>query len=235
VTGPGAGQPDRLGQYAGFVTRFVAFVIDYFLSVGIFLLVLGAASFAASVLTGGPIHFSRQSPVVLAIYVVWVLFYFGYCWGVSGKTPGAAVLGVQVIGAEGGAAGPRRAFLRTIAFPFSFLLLGLGFLGILTGQHRRALHDVVGGTVVVYAWSARAARLRFLARNLASPAPGTGPGLPGRDAPQQLIDDPGGEAGLRGRDVVLAPGHNGAGQGQHGDLDVGVGSQLAGGDATAEH
>jgi uncharacterized RDD family membrane protein YckC len=54
--------------------------------------------------------------------------------------------------------------VRTLAFPLSFLLLGLGFAGILLGRDRRALHDSIAGTAVVYAWDARAARLRFLAR-----------------------------------------------------------------------
>ncbi len=42
--------------------------------------------------------------------------------------------------------------------------LGLGFLGILFGRVRRALHDSIAGTAVVYTWDARAARLRSLAR-----------------------------------------------------------------------
>ena len=28
-------------------------------------------------------------------------------------------------------------------------------------RHRRALHDVIAGTAVIYSWDARAARLRF--------------------------------------------------------------------------
>jgi hypothetical protein len=44
------------------------------------------------------------------------------------------------------------------------MTLGLGFLPIVTGRHRRALHDAIAGTAVVYSWDARAARLRFLAR-----------------------------------------------------------------------
>jgi len=46
------------------------------------------------------------------------------------------------------------------ALPF----LGLGFVGILMGNRRRALHDVIAGTAVIYSWDARAARLRFLSR-----------------------------------------------------------------------
>mgnify|MGYP000216910185 CR=1 FL=1 len=32
------------------------------------------------------------------------------------------------------------------------------------GRHRRALHDKIAGTAVVYSWDARGARWRFLAR-----------------------------------------------------------------------
>jgi uncharacterized RDD family membrane protein YckC len=58
----------------------------------------------------------------------------------------------------------RNAVLRTLALPLSFLTLGIGFIPIITGRHRRALHDRIAGTAVVYSWDARAARLRFLAR-----------------------------------------------------------------------
>jgi hypothetical protein len=57
-----------------------------------------------------------------------------------------------------------RAVVRTLALPLSFLFLRLGFAGILLGDRRRALHDVIAGTAVIYSWDARAARLRFLSR-----------------------------------------------------------------------
>jgi uncharacterized RDD family membrane protein YckC len=50
------------------------------------------------------------------------------------------------------------------AVTVSFLLFGLGFVGIVVQRERRALYDLIAGTAVVYAWDARAARLRFLAR-----------------------------------------------------------------------
>jgi len=58
--------------------------------------------------------------------------------------------------------------VRALAFPLSIALFGLGFAGILIQREHRALHDLIAGTAVVYAWDARAARLRFLAR--ASPS-----------------------------------------------------------------
>ena len=57
-----------------------------------------------------------------------------------------------------------RAVVRTLAFPLSVLFLALGFTGILLGGRRRARHDVIAGTAVIYSWDARAARLRFLSR-----------------------------------------------------------------------
>jgi hypothetical protein len=54
--------------------------------------------------------------------------------------------------------------VRSLTFPLGFLTLGLGFLGILVQREHRALYDLIAGTAVVYAWDARAARLRFLAR-----------------------------------------------------------------------
>jgi AcrR family transcriptional regulator len=60
-------------------------------------------------------------------------------------------------------------------FPLSFLLFGLGFLGILVQREHRALHDLIAGSAVVYAWDARAARLRFLALQAELPASGSAP------------------------------------------------------------
>ncbi len=59
-------------------------------------------------------------------------------------------------------------------FSLSFLLMGAGFLGILVQREHRALHDLIAGTAVIYAWDARAARLRFLARQADIGATGSG-------------------------------------------------------------
>jgi uncharacterized RDD family membrane protein YckC len=75
-----------------------------------------------------------------------------------------ALVGVRVIRDDGTDASGRQAVVRTLALPLSFLLFGLGFAGILLGGRRRALHDVIAGTAVIYSWDARAARLRFLSR-----------------------------------------------------------------------
>ena len=75
-----------------------------------------------------------------------------------------ATLGVQVVATDGDPIGAAPGGIRTLTLPLSFLLFGLGFLGILLNRERHALHDRFAKTVVVYSWDARAARLRWLAR-----------------------------------------------------------------------
>lgn len=169
AAGPVASQ----GQYAGSVSRFLAYAIDIAASSAVFALALAAISYVASVVTGRQISWSKDSVVVAIIFVAWEFFYFGYSWAASGKTFGMAVLGVRVVRADGTVLDPPHAVLRALVFPFSFLLFGLGFAGILVQREHRALHDLIAGTAVVYAWDARAARLRFLAREA---EPGTRPG-----------------------------------------------------------
>ncbi len=152
------------GHHAGFASRFIAFLFDCVISIAVFELTLGAASFAASVLTGQSIHWSRGNVWVVITFFAWEFFYYAYSWTASGKTPGMWLLGVQVVGQDGSRAGTKRGLVRTLAFPLSFILLGLGFISILFEHDRRALHDLIAGTAVIYAWDAREARLRSLAR-----------------------------------------------------------------------
>ena len=65
--------------------------------------------------------------------------------------------------------------LRTLCLPLSLALLGVGILMILINRQRRALHDLIAGTAVVYSWNARAARLRFLAKPAEGRHPSSSP------------------------------------------------------------
>jgi uncharacterized RDD family membrane protein YckC len=153
------------GKYAGFASRFAAFAVDVGVSLGVFLLALAAVSFAARVLTGKDIAWNRGDTWVVIAYVAWGFTYFAYSWAASGRPAGMALFGVRVVRDDGTDVSGRRAVVRTLALPLSFLFLGLGFAGILLGDRRRALHDVIAGTAVIYSWDARAARLRFLSRS----------------------------------------------------------------------
>jgi len=153
------------GRYSGFASRFTAFAVDVGVSVGVFMLALAAISFAARVLTGSDIAWNRSDTWVIIAYAVWAFGYFAHSWAASGRTVGMALFGVRVVRDDGTEVSGRRAVVRTLALPLSFLFLGLGFAGILLGDRRRALHDVIAGTAVIYSWNAQAARLRFLSKS----------------------------------------------------------------------
>jgi uncharacterized RDD family membrane protein YckC len=169
---PVASEPieGRQGHYAGAVSRLVAFGADVGASWGLFTVGAAALAFTVQLVSGSNFSLSNHQIASLTAAVVWEFIYFAYQWALSGKTIGMAVLGIRVVKADGSAVGARAAVIRTLVFPLSIIVFGLGFLGILTNRDRHAWHDRIAGTAVVYSWDARAARLRWLARK-ESPAP----------------------------------------------------------------
>ena len=154
--------PDLQGTYAGGVTRFVSFVIDVFVIGLLFSLGGAVLEYVLSVLLREPVRFSESSVGAMIALVAWAFFYCAYPLAAAGRTFGMAVVGVRAVRADGSDLDTRHAIVRVLAFPLSFVLLCLGFVLILLRRDRRALHDLIASTAVVYAWDARAARLRFL-------------------------------------------------------------------------
>ena len=65
-----------------------------------------------------------------------------------------------VVEANGDVLSGRSAAVRTLAFPLSFLVFGIGLLLGLFRRDRRELHDLIGGTAVLYDWDATTAKRR---------------------------------------------------------------------------
>ena len=168
-------KPDRdvgmQGHYAGIVTRTAAFTIDLLLAMTLFAGGGRAVEFVLSSVLGHDVALS-DAPVVSSIALgLWLLGYFAYPIAVSGRTPGMALVGLRVVTKDGRDLDAGRAVVRTVVLPLSLLLLAIGILMILINRNRRALHDLIAGTAVVYSWNARAARLRFLAKRNAEGSP----------------------------------------------------------------
>jgi uncharacterized RDD family membrane protein YckC len=160
------------GHYAGPVTRVAAFAIDQAVVGGVFAGGTAVLLWLWNLVTAETPDPTAVPVLTLLVFAGWWFLYFAYPWATSGKTPGMAILGIRVVRRDGAPARLREAVLRPPALALSMLTLGLGFVGILVGREHRGLHDVIAGTVVVYGWDARGARLRFLAR--------TNPDEPGR-------------------------------------------------------
>lgn len=152
------------GHYAGAVTRLAAYVIDAATVSVLFAVGAGVVEFLLADVLGISFEIADVPLAATIAFAVWSFLYFAVPLAASGRTFGSAILGLRVVRADGGSLDPKHAVIRVLAFPLSFLLFGLGFLLILVHRERRALHDLIAGTAVVYDWDARAARLRFLAR-----------------------------------------------------------------------
>ncbi len=155
-----------LGHYAGAATRLGAFILDLVLSVGMFYVGVVAIAFVVRLFTGNEINVTRGSAWWGLPLAGWAFLYFWYCWTLAGKTPGMAFFGLRVVRGDGARIGAGRAAVRTICFLLSWAFFLIGFLGIVFGRRRRALHDVIANTVVVYDFDARAAHLRSMVRRL---------------------------------------------------------------------
>ncbi len=157
-------QPSLVGHYAGPISRLAAFAVDVAVSALLLAGILRVVVALGDLVLSADVDTADANPVVgSAILVVWLFLYYVLSWSLAGKTVGMALLGLRVVRRDGAALDKWHAFLRTIAFPLSFIPFGLGFAGIVVGREHRALHDVIAGTTVVYDWDARAARLRILA------------------------------------------------------------------------
>jgi uncharacterized RDD family membrane protein YckC len=155
----------RQGHYAGAVSRLAAFALDVGAAWALYTLGVAAIEAAVRLLTRHSYSLYNHPTVSFVVLAVWSFLYFTYQWAVSGRTLGMAIMGLQVVTAEGGPITGRHAVRRTIGLGLTLLTLGIGFLGIVFQKERRALDDFVAGTAVVYGWDARAAHLRWLARS----------------------------------------------------------------------
>jgi uncharacterized RDD family membrane protein YckC len=162
-------EPRLTGHYAGPVTRLVSYAIDAFLVSALFSVVTAGLFWLVQLFTGEDYDPTDAGSVAGGIvFLVWIFLYFWAPMAAWGRTLGMAIMGLELVRRDGDRVGAGRVAIRVITFPISVLLLGLGFIGILLGREHRALHDVFAGTTIVYAWDARAARLRFLAAHRTS-------------------------------------------------------------------
>ncbi len=158
-------ETSKLGHYAGPATRAAAYVVDLAISVGLFVATTAVVLFLFALVTSFDLDGDEIPPWVSAVlFAAWLFLYFGGSWAASGKTAGMSLLGLRVVDRDGSDLDSWRGFLRAPALALSISLFGLGLIGVVIGRENRGLQDVIAGSVVVYDWDARAARLRFLAR-----------------------------------------------------------------------
>jgi uncharacterized RDD family membrane protein YckC len=147
------------GEYAGAVGRALGTLVDVGVVLGTFTMGYAGAAVLLDVFFGLDVEQYRNGPVAGAILVLWAFLLTFTSLVIAGRTPGKWLVGLRVVRRDGTPLSPRCAFIRTLVFPVSVLIAGLGFVPILFDRERRALHDMAAGTAVVYDWGEREARL----------------------------------------------------------------------------
>ena len=143
---------DGPDDYAGFVTRAIAFAIDV-------ALIDLAAAFVAVVVGLGISALDVPDTVKTitvaiggVVFIAWFVGYFAIFWSTTGQTPGARIMGVRVVCARsGGPVSLRAAVVRLAGMLLAAIPLFAGFLLILVDDRRRGLQDRLARTVVRYA------------------------------------------------------------------------------------
>jgi uncharacterized RDD family membrane protein YckC len=131
--GAGVTQPTEApGPAAGFGRRLVALVIDWFVSLGVTLLVFREVSYGSA----------ASSFATLAVFAGEVIV---FTWLLAGSF-GQLLLRLRVVRVEGGRLGLGRIILRTV-------LLCLVIPAVIWDSSGRGLHDRAAGSIVVRAGS----------------------------------------------------------------------------------
>jgi uncharacterized RDD family membrane protein YckC/DNA-binding transcriptional regulator YdaS (Cro superfamily) len=157
--------PDSETDQAGLATRLTAATVDIVLLVTVFSIVWSVIASLIGVTIG---HLSPAAAIVLGgCGLVIAGGIFVTFWTLVGQTPGMRFLSIRLVQEGSHHVTPRCATRRVFAVVLSLLPLGLGFLAILRDPQRRAWHDRLTGTSVVYDMAARSAPH---ARTAVSPA-----------------------------------------------------------------
>jgi uncharacterized RDD family membrane protein YckC len=143
------------GRRAGFVSQAIAAVLDAVWIIVVDFLVLAAFGFVRYLVNGDEYQLPQPGPggngalvFAIGVLVLWS------AWSGSGRAPGMGLIGLRVVGRDGGQLSSRRAFWRAVlAVPTA----GLGVLWVLVSKKNKSLYDIVCGSAVVYEWRAASA------------------------------------------------------------------------------
>jgi uncharacterized RDD family membrane protein YckC len=141
----------RLGQYAGFITRLIAWAIDHGIILGLWWLVSFGIDFLLQTLEISNDKYQNWIIllVVLINIVIYLTYYIGF-WMVAGQTPGKSLMGVRIVRTDGRRLKLNNAVIRLVGYWISSLLLYMGFWWILFDSRRQGWHDKLARTMVVY-------------------------------------------------------------------------------------
>jgi uncharacterized RDD family membrane protein YckC len=148
------------GYYAGPVSRVAAFAGDVALATSAFTAGTAALSWILATLFDVGLALPDDWRWLWAVvFVGWLATYWWISTAVAGRTPVMALAGLRVVARDGAPLRPLSAAVRTAALPLSLLAFGIGGAWMVVDRERRALHDLLAGSAVVYDWGGRPAEM----------------------------------------------------------------------------
>jgi uncharacterized RDD family membrane protein YckC len=134
------------------VSRFLAAGVDALVAAAMLSgLRLGLISLGEVLVIVPPTVRTMARAFYWASSIMLVPAYHVLFWSIAGRTPGKWLLGLRVVrGATGTSPGLLRAAARFAAYTVSIAPLFAGVLAIAFDPRRRAWHDRLAGTLVVY-------------------------------------------------------------------------------------
>jgi uncharacterized RDD family membrane protein YckC len=136
---------------AGFVSRALALGLDVAILDAGFFVASALVAIVFSIFVSDPDGVSTQALVIgSATWLAAGAAYLLTFWSLAGQTPGMRFLGIEIVADGSRRIGFRRSVRRLIGFVLSWIPFGLGFIGVLLGERRRGLPDVLAHTEVPY-------------------------------------------------------------------------------------
>lgn len=137
--------PETEISFAGFIMRFIAYIIDtIFITLVALIIAFGAA-----------IIWGLEDELILQIAysasgIVTLIYLLGF-WAMAGGTPGKLMLGMRIVGPDGSidGIGWGRAILRLLGTIISSIPCYLGYIWIIIDKDKQGWHDKIAGTYVV--------------------------------------------------------------------------------------
>ncbi len=148
------------GFYAGPMSRLLAFGADFAFATAIFTIGTAAVAWLFETIAGVDLTPGDGSSTIwwFLASLAWLFVYWSTTTVVAGRTPAMMAAGLRITSRDGTPLRPSRALVRTLAMPLSVP----GFLGgawMMVDHERRALHDLIGSSAVVYDWGGRPAEM----------------------------------------------------------------------------
>jgi uncharacterized RDD family membrane protein YckC len=155
------------GQYAGFISRLLAYFIDLLvviviialvgITVDLFLRFFHLDDIIDTLRAGDNLLGNVLRFLAFAGSIAFISFsYFVLSWTLTaGQSIGKLLIGVRIVPLDGSRISLWRAIVRYLAFLLSAFVFFIGLLWVLVSNSRQGWHDKIANTCVIYDWPAR--------------------------------------------------------------------------------